>query len=163
MIFPTAGTISSASLNFILTNDFTHSSTSFSGFNNFSNLAITTEGTFTNTATINPTGNSAITANSFINTGGVVNTGTFNLSVAGNFDYADKGTITTTNALNLNVGGNFSNNDANNDFVWNANDTLTVLGTANIVAADFNNSGTITVTNSSFDITATDFTNNWNY
>ena len=154
-----AGTVSSASLNFILTNDFTHSSTSFSGFNNFSNLAITTEGTFTNTATINPTGNSAITANSFINTGGVVNTGTFNLSVAGNFDYADKGTITTTNALNLNVGGNFSNNDANNDFVWNANDTLTVLGTANIVAADFNNSGTITVTNSSFDITATDFTN----
>ena len=154
------GTISSASLNFILTNDFTHSSTSFSGFNNFSNLAISTDGTFTNTATINPTGNTAITANSFINTGGVVNTGTFNLSVAGNFDYADKGTITTTNALNLNVDGNFSNNDANNDFTWNANDTLIVLGTANIVAADFNNSGTITVTNSSFDITATDFTNN---
>ena len=90
---------------------------------------------------------------------GNINATSFNLSVAGNFDYADKGTITTTNALNLNVDGNFSNNDANNDFTWNANDTLTVSGTANITAADFANSGTITVTNNSFDITATDFTN----
>ena len=88
----------------------------------------------------------------------MVNTGTFNLSVAGNFDYADKGTITTTNAFNFNVGGNFSYNDANNDFVWNANDTLTVLGTANIVAADFNNSGTITA-NNSFNATVDSFSN----
>ena len=50
------GTISSASLNFILTNDFTHNSTSFSGFNNFSNLAITTEGTFTNNNAIDLAG-----------------------------------------------------------------------------------------------------------
>ena len=99
-----SGTVLSDSLNFILTDSFTHSSTSFTGFNNFSNLAITTEGTFTNTATINPTGNTAITANSFINTGGVVNADTFALSVAGNFDYANKGTITAT-AFNFNVGG----------------------------------------------------------
>ena len=33
-----AGTISSASLNFILTDDFTHASDSFTGFTNFSNL-----------------------------------------------------------------------------------------------------------------------------
>ena len=46
-----------------------------------------------------------------------------------------------------------------NDFVWGANDTLTVLGTASVVADSFNNSGTIAVSNSSFDITATDFTN----
>ena len=38
-------------------------------------------------------------------------------------------------------------------------DTLTVLGTANIVAANFENSGTINVTNSSLNLTATDFTN----
>ena len=43
-----------------------------------------------------------------------------------------------------------------NDFTWGANDTLTVLGTASVVAASFNNSGTINITNSSFDITATD-------
>ena len=39
-------TISSDSLNFILTDDFTRSSTSFSGFNNFSNLGIITDGRF---------------------------------------------------------------------------------------------------------------------
>ena len=98
-----------------------------------------------------------IQAGSFTNTGGL-EANTFNLNVVGNFDYTNRGTI-TTNALNLNVGGDFSNNDANNDFVWGANDTLTVLGTASVVAASFNNSGTIAVSNSSFDITATDFTN----
>ena len=44
------GTVSSDSLNFILTNDFTRSSTSFSGFNNFNNLGIITDGSFTNEA-----------------------------------------------------------------------------------------------------------------
>ena len=80
----------SASLNFI-TDDFTHTSDSFT-FNNFSNLAITTNGAFTNNNNIDLTGNLAITAdgsftnnnnidlagdltitaNSFNNTGGVV-------------------------------------------------------------------------------------------
>ena len=152
-----SGTVLSDSLNFILTDSFTHSSTSFTGFNNFSNLAITTEGTFTNTATINPTGNTAITANSFINTGGVVNADTFALSVAGNFDYANKGTITAT-AFNFNVGGDFSYDDTNNDFTWGDSDTLTVLGNVNIVAADFANSGAITVTNSG-NFTANTFAN----
>ena len=50
--FTNASTVSSDSLNFILTDDFTYSSTTFSGFNNFSNLAITTDGTFTNNDTI---------------------------------------------------------------------------------------------------------------
>ena len=34
-----ASTVSSDSLNFILTDDFTHTSTSFAGFNNFSNIS----------------------------------------------------------------------------------------------------------------------------
>ena len=34
------------------------------------------------------------------------------------------------------------------------NDTLTVLGSADITTDSFNNSGTIAVSNSSFDITA---------
>ena len=68
-----AGTISAASLNFILTADFTHESDSFTGFTNFSNLAITTDGAFTNNDTIDLDGNLTITANSFANSGGVVN------------------------------------------------------------------------------------------
>ena len=95
------GTVSSDSLNFILTDDFTHGSTSFSSFN-FSNLAISTDGTFTNNATINPTGNLTITANSFTNTGGVF-ADTFTLSGNGDFDYVNRGTI-TANTFNLNVG-----------------------------------------------------------
>ena len=77
----------------------------------------------------------------------MLNADTFALSVAGDFDYvADylNGTI-TTNAFNLNVGGDFSNNDASSDFVWGANDTLTVLGTASVVADSFNNIGIIVV------------------
>ena len=115
-----SGTVSSASLNFILSDDFTHSSASFNGFNDFSNLAITTDCTFANNATINPTGNTAITANSFISTGGVVNVDIFALSVVETFDFANNGTI-TAKAYNFNVGGDFSNNESANDFTWSEN------------------------------------------
>ena len=46
-----AGTVSSDSLNFILTDDFTHESDSFTGFN-FNNLGVSTDGTFTNNSAI---------------------------------------------------------------------------------------------------------------
>ena len=46
---------------------------------------------------------------------------------------------------------------AANDFTWGANDTLTVLGSADITADSFNNSGNINA--DSFNVTATDFTN----
>ena len=104
------------------------------------------DGVFTNDTTIELAGNLGITANSFTNTGGVVSADTFALSVAGDFDYVteflNNGTI-SNDALNLTVGGNFTNDDENNDFVWNANDTLTVLGNADITANSFNNSGNI--------------------
>ena len=168
-----SGTVSSASLNFILTDDFTHTSTTFNAFNNFSNLAITTNGAFSNNNNIDLTGNLAITAdgtftnnnnidldgdftltaNSFANSGGVV-ADALTVSVAGDFDY---GTI-TANSYNLNVDGDFSYDDSANDFVLGLNDTLTVLGSANIVAADFSNSGTIAVTGS-LGITAAGFDN----
>ena len=214
-----SATISSDSLNFILTDSFTRSSTSFSGFTNFNNLGIITAGYFVNEAAltvnnfnvtaggnfvnyetinandfnvtaigdftnqINSTIDAGIvlitTASNFNNsssvnadildillsdvTGRFTSTGsasadTFTLSVAGDFDYTKKGTI-TTNAFNLNVGGDFSNNDSANDFTWGANDTLTVLGSADITADSFNNSGTIAVSNSSFDITAASLNN----
>ena len=264
-----SGTVSSDSLNIILTNNFAHNSDSFTGFNNFSNLTITTTASltnnatidlagnlgitansFTNNATIDLAGNLGITANSFTNTGGVVSADTFALSLAGDFDYSsdflNNGTITadnlnftarngiftndttielaagslgitandfmnsgsvtantftlsvdgsfdndggvvsadtfslsvagdfdyiadyladlgngtiTINTLNLTVGGNFTNDDSANNFIWRTSDSLTVLGTANIDAAGFENSGTINVTNSSLNLTATDLTN----
>ena len=96
---------------------------------------------------------------------------TFNFSVSGDFDHIvsysaafdtfhtnSEGRI-TVNALNLNVGGDFTFSNSANNFIWRANDNLTVSGSANINTASFNNSGTITVNNSSFDITATNFTN----
>ena len=154
-----AGTISAASLNFILTDDFTHTSDSFTGFNNFSNLAITTDGIFTNNNTIDLAGvNLTITADSLNNTGGVVISDTFALSVAGDFDYlADYlGTI-TTNAFNLQVGGDFSYDDSANDFVWRATDTLTVLGNADITTNNYTQSGAITVDGDWSINTASDF------
>ena len=124
------GTISSDSLNLILTDDFTRSSGSFAGFNNFSNLTVTTEGTFTNNDTIILAGDLEITANSFTNTGRVV-ADTFNLSGAGDFDYVNSGNI-TANAFNLTVDGNFSNNNANSNFTWGNNYSLNVSGNADI-------------------------------
>ena len=148
-------TISSDSLNFILTDDFTHESDSFTGFNS-SNLAITTEGNFINDNTINLAGvNLTITANSFNNSGGVLISDALTVSLAGDFEYS--GTI-TTNASNLNIGGDFSYNDSANDFIWGANDTLTVLGEASIDVAGFANSGTITITDS-LNLTANTFAN----
>ena len=49
-----AGTVSSDSLNFILTDDFTHASDSFTGFS-FNNLGVSTDGTFTNNSAISKT------------------------------------------------------------------------------------------------------------
>ena len=159
--FDNSGTITANALNLSVAGDFDYSSDFLNaGTIAADNLNFTARnGVFTNNATINlADGNLGITANSFNNTEGVVNADTFNLSVAGNFDYTNRGTI-ATNALNLNVGGDFSNNDLANDFTWGENDTLTVLGSASVFAASFNNSGIITVTNNGFDITATDFTN----
>ena len=54
------GTVSSDSLNFIFTDNFDSSSNFFPGFNNFSNVAITTSGIFTNNHTIAPDSNLTI-------------------------------------------------------------------------------------------------------
>ena len=87
-----------------------------------------------------------IQAGSFTNTGGL-KANIFNLNVVGDFDYTQRGIINAT-IFDLEVGGDFSHNDAANNFVWAANDTLTVGGTANITANSFSNGGSITVTGS---------------
>ena len=80
------------------------------------------------------------------------------INVESDFDYvADFDGTIDFNSINLNVGGDFSNNDSANDFVWNANDSLTVLGSASVTTDSFNNSGNINA--DSFNVTATDFTN----
>ena len=116
-----------------------------------------------------------IHAGGFTNTGGL-KANTFNLNVAGNFDNTEKGIINAA-IFNLEVGGDFSNNDANRDFVWGINDSLTVIGDANITTNNFNNSGSITteslnittdytainqgsIASNSLDITANDFFRN---
>ena len=109
---------------------------------------------FANSGNITVANSLNVTADTFANSGGVASADTFALSVAGDFDY---GTI-TANTYNLQVGGDFSYNDSANNFTWGVNDSLVVLGTANIVAADFANSGIITVTNN-FNATVANFTN----
>ena len=77
--------------------------------------------------------------NDYFSGNGTINADTFNLSVAGDFDYIadylNNGTITDS-ALNLNVGGNFSYNDSTNNFTWEASDSLTVAGNANILTQE---------------------------
>ena len=58
-------------------------------------------------------------------------------------EFLGNGNIDAT-TLNLQVGGDFSYDDANNDFVWNASDSLVVLGSAFITANSFINTGDIT-------------------
>ena len=145
--------------------------------NNFiwdTNDSLTVSGTasigvagFANSGTIsvNTTLNTTVSntsSGSFNNTGGEIDADTFNLDVAGDFDYIvdylNNGTITTT-AFNLDVAGNFSYDDAANNLDWRATDTLTVSGNASINAESFNNSGIINVTDIFDIIAAADFDN----
>ena len=137
------GVVESSSLNIILTDDFNYNSSSFIGFINFGNLTISTEGTFTNNTFISQNDTITITANSFTNNR-LVFADTFNLSVAGDFDYVNIGSI-TANVFNLTVGGDFTDNDTTNDFTWRANDSLTVGGDADITTNNYNQSGAIDV------------------
>ena len=125
-------TVSSDSLNFILTDSFTRSSTSFSGFA-FNNLGIITDGAFTNEAdlTVNNftvktgdyfynTNGATINANSFIVTtgtyfsngyaGATINADNFNVAVRDDFINRDGATINADN-FNVTAGDSFSNED----------------------------------------------------
>ncbi len=152
-----SATINADSFNVTAGTDFSNLTSATINADSFN---VTAVGDFENSASINADTllNIALTdaAVSFTNTGGVASADTFNLSVVGDLDYTNRGTINSNN-FNLNVGGNFTNNDATNDFIWNANDSLIVSGSASVIANSFNNSGTLNA--NSFDITATDLTN----
>ena len=106
-------------------------------------------------------GSAFVTTDNFTNYGNI-SADTLTLSVAGDFDYGSEflgnGNIDAT-TLNLQVGGDFSYDDASNDFVWNASDSLVVLGSAFITADDFSNYGAINVVND-FNVTAADYFSN---
>ena len=91
-------------------------------------------------------GNTDITANSFSNSGNIT-ADALALSVAVDFDYiADFNGAISFNSLDLSVGGNFSNNDASNDFIWDAQNNLTVSGNADITTDNYTQNGAIDVT-----------------
>ena len=88
-----------------------------------------------------------ITADTFTNTGSIT-ANIFNLNVVGNFDYSsdylNNGTI-NENILNLIVGGNFIYDDSSSDFTWDAQNSLIVLGNADITTDNYIQAGAIDV------------------
>ena len=118
--------------------------------NNFSNSGTSGIGVSADTF------NLSVAGDFVTNSGSGIESNTFNLSLAGDFDKivnyrADDDRFITNNdgfikvnALNLNVGGDFTFSNSANNLTLRANDSLTVLGDANITAAEFENSGTIT-------------------
>ena len=147
--FINTGDITADTLNLSVADNFDYGSEFLGNGNIYANNQYFTirNGDFSNKTNITLVGNLGITANYFINSGGSITADTFSLSVAGDFDYADNylnnGNIDAT-TLNLQVGGDFFYDDANNNFVWNASDSLVVLGSADITANSFSNSGDIT-------------------
>ena len=170
--FSNSGDITADTLSLSVAGDFDYGS----DFQNNGNIDATNQnfivrnGDFTNNTSIALAGNLGITANNFINTGGTIAVDTLSLSVVGDFDYADNylnnGNIDAT-SLNLQVGGYFFYDDASNDFVWNASDSLVVFGSADITANSFSNSGDITADTLSLSVAGdfdygSDFQNNGN-
>ena len=129
-----------------------------SGTDRFSNIANTNIDIIENGLDASSVGILNIHAGSFTNTG-VLNANIFNLNVVGDFDYTQRGIINAT-IFNLEVGegGVFSYEDESIGFVWEENDTLTVLGSANINTNNFINHGDIDIAGfGSFEI-AVDYT-----
>ena len=111
------GTISADSLNLILTDDFTHSSTSFNGFT-FNNLGINTGGNFTNRDALNLSGALTITVENFdanIDNTATISSDSLNLILTESFVHQSVSfNGFTFNNLGINTGGNFTNRHALN-------------------------------------------------
>ena len=71
-----------------------------------------------------------------------IHANTFALSVAGDLDYGSIYENIDVSSLNFRVDGDFIYN-TNNNFVWDANDSLTVLGTAFVTTGNYSNFGEI--------------------
>ena len=77
------GTVSSDSLNFILTDSFTHESTTLNNFT-FNNLAITTEGYYANNANLTVNNFNVTAGGNFVNYE-TINANDFNVTATGDF------------------------------------------------------------------------------
>ena len=162
------GAVSADTFNLSVAGDFSNKDTAINVNNTF-NLSV--DGDFSNSAAgiYADTFNLSIDGDFVHDRSALIQVNTFNLSIAGDFDdivnYHNTQFLTNNNgrievnALNLNVGGDFTFSNSANNFTLRANDTLTVSGSANITAASFNNSGTINVTNNSFNATVNTFIN----
>ena len=166
-IFNTA-TVSSDSLNFILTDDFTHNSTSFTGFTNFSNLGIITAGDFRNEAdlTLN---NFNVTAGNNFNNSATINADTVTIEVT-NFanDISNTATISSA-SLNLILTDDFTHSSTSfSGFTFNnlgiitdgsfTNEADLTVNNLNVTAGDFDNQNA-TINADNFNVTAGDFDN----
>ena len=104
-----AGTVSADSLNFILTDSFTHNGTSFNAFN-FNNLGVSTDGTFTNSTTFAVDNLTIKTGESFENnSNNVITAASFTATVGGTFSNHLYSTI-NADSFTATVGENFFNN-----------------------------------------------------
>ena len=137
------GTVLSDSLNFILTDDFTRSSTSFNGFT-FNNLGIDTDGLFHNEADLTVNNFNVETGTSFYNSSNAtINANTFNVATRYDF-YNYEGAI--INADNFNVTTVYS-------FLNEENSTINANNFNVISGIDFiNRKSTINANN--FNVTA---------
>ena len=125
------GTVSSDSLNFILTDSFTHSSTSFSGFTNFNNLGIITDGGFYNVADLTVNNFNVTAGYDFYNHGEIDVGENLNVTAGASFQNRDSGTI-NANSFNFTTGtySNQSNSTADNfnvttgSYFENSNSTI---------------------------------------
>ena len=141
------GAIIFNSLNLNINGDFSYDDTSndfFWGINN--NLTVS--------------GDASITTNNYNQSGTIDVGGALTINVESDFDYVSNfnGAI-DFNSLNLNVGGNFSYDDSANNFTWRANDSLTVLGNADITIDNYTQNGAIDVAGALAISAMGDFTN----
>ena len=156
------GTVSSDSLNFILTDSFTHSSTSFSGFTNFNNLGIITDGGFYNVADLTVNNFNVTAGYDFYNHGEIDVGENLNVTAGASFQNRDSGTI-NANSFNFTTGTYFSNqsnstisadnfNVTTGSYFENSNSTINA-DNFNVVADSFGNYSA-TINTNSFSVTA---------
>ena len=137
------GTISADSLNFILTDSFTRSSTSFSGFTNFNNLGIITDSYFANEADLTVNNFNVTAGGNFVNYE-TINANDFNVTAGDSF-YNWYGA--TIDAENFNVTAG--------DLFYNYRGAIINADSFNVTAGDrFYNYRSATINADSFNVTA---------
>ena len=144
--------ISSNSLNIILTDDFIHNSTSFTGFNNFSNLAITTAGDYSQDGAIDIAGDLRIQASGEASLDDTASIKARNLFFSA-YDIYNQADITITENVTFDLENNFLNGFLLDGTDYNGGDII--AGSFNVTAGNnFINRYNATIDAGSFNVTA---------